>query len=257
PRHHARAHRRGPAPGRPWRGGARALVAARRRRGGTGDRARARRPGRARGRAVRGSRGRARDPAVVACARGPRGCGGTRRGPPARGEGGRGRGRRGALCPVAGRRRARPVGLSPPHHSRRVPWDGPSGPRSAVPTSSTTDTLAVHRRTVRTMTVAQVFSAMGNGSTLALGSILAVDLSGRESLAGTTTTALTLAPALLAVPLSGIAVRHGRRFALASGLVVATAGTAAIVGATVWRSFALLILGAFLVGVGSAVNLQA
>lgn len=126
-----------------------------------------------------------------------------------------------------------------------------------MPTSSTTDTLAVHRRTVRTMTVAQVFSAMGNGSTLALGSILAVDLSGRESLAGTTTTALTLAPALLAVPLSGIAVRHGRRFALASGLVVATAGTAAIVGATVWRSFALLILGAFLVGVGSAVNLQA
>ncbi|WP_345045844.1 MFS transporter, partial [Georgenia daeguensis] len=106
-------------------------------------------------------------------------------------------------------------------------------------------------------TLAQIFSALGNGSTLALGSILAVDLSGNEAFAGTTTTALTLAPALLAVPLSALAVRHGRRTALTAGLAAATLGTALIVGATVWRLFPLLLLGAFLVGVASAVNLQA
>ncbi|WP_245861904.1 MFS transporter [Georgenia soli] len=115
----------------------------------------------------------------------------------------------------------------------------------------------VQRRTVRTMTLAQIFSALGNGSTLALGSILAVDLSGNDAFAGTTTTALTLAPALLAVPLSTLAVRRGRRTALTTGLAAATLGTVLIVGATVWRLFPLLLLGAFLVGVASAVNLQA
>src|SRR5690625_7685166 len=74
--------------------------------------------------------------------------------------------------------------------------------------SADVDIDAVQRRTVRTMTLAQVFSALGNGSTLALGSILAVDLSGREGFAGATTTAMTLAPALLAIPLSTLAVRR-------------------------------------------------
>ncbi len=119
------------------------------------------------------------------------------------------------------------------------------------------DVDAVQRRTVVTMTLAQVFSALGNGSTLALGSILAVDISGSERLAGVTTTAMTLAPALTAVPLAGLAVRRGRRVALTAGLVGATVGTLLIVAATLWRAFPLLVLGAFLVGLGSAVNLQA
>lgn len=129
--------------------------------------------------------------------------------------------------------------------------------RPAISAPSGLDIDAVQRRTVRTMTLAQVFSALGNGSTLALGSILAVDLSGREGFAGATTTAMTLAPALLAIPLSTLAVRHGRRVALTAGLAGATLGTLMIVAATVWRSFPLLLAGAFLVGLGSAVNLQA
>lgn len=119
------------------------------------------------------------------------------------------------------------------------------------------DVDAVQRRTVVTMTLAQVFSALGNGSTLALGSILAVDISGNEGLAGVTTTAMTLGPALTAVPLAGLAVRRGRRVALTAGLVGATVGTLLIVAATLWLALPLLVLGAFLVGLGSAVNLQA
>jgi hypothetical protein len=45
-------------------------------------------------------------------------------------------------------------------------------------------------RAVRTLSVAQIFSGLGNGSTLALGSILAVDLSGSEAWAGSVNTAL-------------------------------------------------------------------
>src|SRR5690625_1971349 len=148
-----------------------------------------------------------------------------------------------------------PIGERAPHlpgspTDREDPMTSPTRPHSA-------DVDAVQRRTVVTMTLAQVFSALGNGSTLALGSILAVDISGSEGLAGVTTTAMTLAPALTAVPLAGLAVRRGRRVALTAGLVGATVGTLLIVAATLWRAFPLLVLGAFLVGLGSAVNLQA
>ncbi|GGC88760.1 MFS transporter [Tersicoccus solisilvae] len=114
----------------------------------------------------------------------------------------------------------------------------------------------LQRRTVTVLAIAQVFSGLGNGSTLALGSILAVRLSGSEAWAGATTTALTLAAAIVAVPLSAVAVRRGRRVALVSGLVGAMVGSAVIVLAVVTGLFALLLLGAALVGLATAVNLQ-
>ncbi|WP_083701773.1 MFS transporter [Tersicoccus sp. Bi-70] len=115
---------------------------------------------------------------------------------------------------------------------------------------------SLQRRTVGVLAVAQVFSGLGNGSTLALGSILAVRLSGSEAWAGATTTALTLAAAVVAVPLSALAVRRGRRIALVTGLAGAMAGCAVIVLAVVTGLFALLLAGAALVGLATAVNLQ-
>lgn len=112
-------------------------------------------------------------------------------------------------------------------------------------------------RIVRTLSIAQIFSGLGNGSTLALGSILAVDLSGSEAWAGSVNTALTLGTAATAIPLSQLAMARGRRVALATGLVAAIAGTALMVGAVVSGLFILLLAGAFLVGLASAVNLQA
>ncbi|MDO5628588.1 MAG: MFS transporter [Mobilicoccus sp.] len=116
---------------------------------------------------------------------------------------------------------------------------------------------AVQRRTVRTLTAAQVFSSLGNGSTLALGSVLAYDLTGRESLAGTTTMALGIGTALSAIPLARLALSHGRRVALGTGLGTAIVGTFAMVAAVVWSSYPVLLLGSALVGVATAVNLQA
>ncbi|WP_323959544.1 MFS transporter [Arthrobacter sp. JZ12] len=116
---------------------------------------------------------------------------------------------------------------------------------------------AVQTRTVRTLSVAQVFSGLGNGSTLALGSILAVDLSGSEAWAGAVNTALTLGTAFTAIPLSQLAVARGRRVALTTGLAAAVVGTFLMVGAVVTGLFAMLLAGSFLVGIASAVNLQA
>lgn len=110
---------------------------------------------------------------------------------------------------------------------------------------------------VRTLAVAQIFSALGSGSTLALGSILAVDLSGSEVWAGTVNTAMTLGTAITAMPLAGLAVRRGRRWALMTGLGAATVGTLLMVAATIAHAFPLLLAGAFLVGLAFAANLQA
>ncbi len=120
-----------------------------------------------------------------------------------------------------------------------------------------TEPRTVQPRIVRTLSIAQIFSGLGNGSTLALGSILAVDLSGSEAWAGSVNTALTLGTAATAIPLSQLALARGRRVALATGLAAAIAGTALMVGAVVTGLFVMLLAGAFLVGLASAVNLQA
>lgn len=124
-------------------------------------------------------------------------------------------------------------------------------------TTSSETTRSLQSRMRRTLVSAQIFSGLGNGSTLALGSILAVDLSGSEAWAGSVNTFLTLGTAVTAIPLAQLALSRGRRFALTSGLVAAIAGTALMVGAVITGLFLLLLAGAFLVGVASAVNLQA
>ncbi|NUL46182.1 MFS transporter [Cellulosimicrobium funkei] len=116
---------------------------------------------------------------------------------------------------------------------------------------------AAQRRAVRVLGTAQVFSGLGNGATLSLGSILAVELSGAESNAGFVNTAMTLGSAAVSIPLSTLAVRHGRRVALGIGLAAGLLGQALMVAAVITRLFPLLLLGAFLVGFGAAVNLQA
>lgn len=115
----------------------------------------------------------------------------------------------------------------------------------------------IQRHTVRALSIAQIFSGLGNGSTLALGSILAVELSGSEAWAGSVNTALTLGTALTAIPLSQLALNRGRRIALTTGLVAAIAGTGLMVTAVITTLFPVLLAGAFLVGLAGAVNLQA
>ncbi|WP_226913434.1 MFS transporter [Gephyromycinifex aptenodytis] len=113
------------------------------------------------------------------------------------------------------------------------------------------------RRTVIVLTIAQVFSSLGNGSSIALGSVLAVQFSGRESLAGAANTALGLGAAFSAIPLARLAMARGRRIGLGAGLLAAILGTMMMVAAVLTNSFAVLVIGCALVGVATAVNLQA
>ncbi|MDD7833633.1 MULTISPECIES: MFS transporter [Paenarthrobacter] len=126
-------------------------------------------------------------------------------------------------------------------------------------TSSTTalDPHRVQRRTVFLLSASQLLSGVGNGATLSIGSLLAVDLSGSEAWAGSITTVLTLAAAIAALPLARLAEARGRRVGLVTGLVAAMMGALLFIVAVMTRSFPVLVLGAALLGLGTAANLQA
>lgn len=115
----------------------------------------------------------------------------------------------------------------------------------------------IQRRTVRVLTAGQVLSGFGLGSTLSIGSLLAVELSGTEAWAGSAATAATLGAATWAIPLARLAYAKGRRVALATGAAIAISGAGLIITAASIRFFPLLLLAIFLLGAGSAVGLQA
>lgn len=115
---------------------------------------------------------------------------------------------------------------------------------------------AVQSRIVRTLVAGQVLAGLGLGATVAVGAILAADLGGEE-FSGAAATSSTLGAALVSIPLARLAARWGRRPALALGAGVAAGGSFITVIAVGAGLFPLLILGFAMLGVGTAVGLQA
>ena len=116
---------------------------------------------------------------------------------------------------------------------------------------------ALQRKTIRTLTLGQVLSGFGLGSTLSIGALLSADLSGSEAWSGSAATFSTLGAAFAAIPLARLAYKHGRRVALAFGASIAITGAILVITAAGIRFFPLLLLALFLMGAGSAVGLQA
>jgi len=117
--------------------------------------------------------------------------------------------------------------------------------------------LADLQRRVRTLLmVGQVMAGLGMGATLAIGAIIAAELSGSDAWSGMAATMSTLGAAIAAVPLARLAARRGRRISLSTGALAAALGGLVTIGAVTTRWFPLLLVGLALVGVGTAVNLQ-
>jgi MFS family permease len=119
-----------------------------------------------------------------------------------------------------------------------------------------TDT-GIQRRTVRILVVGQVLAGLGQGATGSLGAVLATEVSGWEAWAGSVATASALGAAAIAIPLARLAEARGRRISLATGALVAAAGSTLTVIAVGTVAFPLLLVGFALLGVGTAVGLQA
>jgi MFS family permease len=115
----------------------------------------------------------------------------------------------------------------------------------------------LQRRTVRVLTVGQVFSGFGLGSTLSIGALLAAHISGTPAWSGAAATFSTLGAATWAIPLSRIAYRAGRRKSLATGAALAISGAGLVILAAATMQLWILLLGLFLLGAGSATGLQA
>ena len=116
--------------------------------------------------------------------------------------------------------------------------------------------VRIQRRFVGVLALGQALQGVGQGSTLAVGAVIAADLAGEE-FSGAAATASTLGAALASIPLARLAVRRGRRPALALGASLSVAGSLAMITATGLELFPLLVLGFLGLGVGTAVGLQA
>ena len=112
------------------------------------------------------------------------------------------------------------------------------------------------RRIVTTLVVGQVLAGLGMGATLAIGAIIASEIAG-ESFSGAAATGSTLGAAIAAIPLARLAQRWGRRPALALGALIAAGGSTVTVIATGLAFFPLLVIGFAMLGVATAVGLQA
>jgi MFS family permease len=97
----------------------------------------------------------------------------------------------------------------------------------------------------------QVLAALGAAGSTA-GGLLALDVTGSESLAGLPLAALVVGSAATVVPVSALSRRAGRRAGLTAALAVAAVGAAGVVVAGVLASFVLLLAASALFGAGNA-----
>ncbi|MBQ1073699.1 MFS transporter [Micromonospora sp. C31] len=118
------------------------------------------------------------------------------------------------------------------------------------------DVAPIQRRTLRLLFGTQIIGGIGVTIGVAVGALLASDVAG-TAVAGLVSSAAVVGGALLAVPVTRIMTRHGRRPGLVVAYLAGAAGGTLVVVAAATRWVPLLFLGMLLFGGGSAANLQA
>ncbi|MGN6742936.1 MAG: MFS transporter, partial [Amnibacterium sp.] len=104
--------------------------------------------------------------------------------------------------------------------------------------------------------VAQLLCGGGIASGVAVGGVLAQELSGVMGVAGFAQTASVIGAGLMAIPLARLAARSGRRWSLGLGFATAAVGALLILTAVATRQFWLYLIAMLLFGSGTATNLQ-
>lgn len=112
--------------------------------------------------------------------------------------------------------------------------------------------LATSKRLANTIFISQSFASAGRIAIYTLVSIVAVDLSGQESLAGTPASLGTLIQAFAALPFGILMGRFGRRAGLTLGHGTTAFGALMGLIAIIQGSFPLLLLSSMLIGAGRA-----
>ena len=133
-----------------------------------------------------------------------------------------------------------------------------ANPTERVPQSlDSAGVLAVQKRSIATLSAAQVFGGIAVAGSMPAGALLAASLTDSEAFAGLAQTAGVLGAAIFALPLARIALTKGRRPALATGYGLGILGAIFVIGGAVSHQVALVLIGSLFVGVASAASLQA
>jgi MFS family permease len=114
----------------------------------------------------------------------------------------------------------------------------------------------VQRRTLGALVAAQALGGLGLTIGIAVAAVLAERISGSEELAGLAQTMQVLGAAVASFLLAHLMGRRGRRPGLLLGYLLGASGAALCVVAGVVDSFAVLLLGATLLGATTAANGQ-
>ena len=121
---------------------------------------------------------------------------------------------------------------------------------------TTTDVAAAQRHTVRTLVTTQAIGGIGLSAAIAVGALLAKDITGSDGLSGLAQTAQTLGAAVVAAILAAFMSRHGRRPGLTIGYLAGAVGGGLCLASGVIRFFPLLLVGMVCLGAVTATNLQ-
>ena len=119
------------------------------------------------------------------------------------------------------------------------------------------DTEGVQRRTVATLVGSQALGGIGVSTGIAVTALLAEDILGSPDLAGLAQTAQVLGAAAASYAIARFSAARGRRYGLATGYGVGAIGAVLCLVAGVAESFALLLIGATMLGSATAANSQA
>jgi len=118
-------------------------------------------------------------------------------------------------------------------------------------------TQDIQKRTIKVLATTQILSGVGVAGTVAAGSLLVSSISNSETLAGLSQTTSVLGAAAMAIPLSKLTQRGGRRLGLSVGYTVGLIGAAFAIFGGSQRILIAMLFGTFMVGAASASGYQA
>jgi MFS family permease len=118
-------------------------------------------------------------------------------------------------------------------------------------------TQNIQKRTINVLATTQILSGVGVAGTVAAGSLLVSSISNSETLAGLAGSTAVLGAAAIAIPLSKLTQRGGRRLGLSVGYTVGLIGAAFAIFGGSQRILIAMLFGTFLVGAASASGYQA
>ncbi len=132
-----------------------------------------------------------------------------------------------------------------------------SAPRATPPEAAGPAHDPVQGRTIATLVSTQVLGGVGLSAGVAVGALLAEDVSGSATYAGLGSTFQVLGSALLAIPVARIMAHWGRRPGLTTGYLLAVLGGVGLIVSGVIRNFPLLLASSVLFGGATTSNNQA